>query len=67
MGVRFTPGYKLAVTKGRYTVQNLPLPGAEFIYHVHGVIAGYDLEVPALLSVGGWYRVIPSAERRLRV
>jgi hypothetical protein len=59
VGVRFTPGYKLAVTGGRYEVQGIPLPGSEFVYLVHGVIAGYDIDVPPLLSVGGWYQVIP--------
>jgi hypothetical protein len=59
VGVRYTPSYKLAVTKGRYVSQSIPLPGSEFVYRVHGIVAGYNLDVPAMLSIGGWYQVIP--------
>ena len=39
VGVRYPPSYKLAVTKGRYVSQSIPLPGSEFVYRVHGIVA----------------------------
>lgn len=59
VGASFTPGYTLAVTRGRYRAQGIPLPGTDYIYVIHGIVAGYDLDVPSLMSVGASYDVIP--------
>jgi hypothetical protein len=59
VGASFTPGYTLAVTKGRYRTQSIPLPGTDYVYVLHGVVAGYDIDVPSLMSVGASYDVLP--------
>jgi hypothetical protein len=59
VGIRYTPGYTLAVTKGRWDAQGIRLPGAEYAVRFHADVAGYNLDVPSLLSIGLWYRVIP--------
>jgi hypothetical protein len=52
VGARFTPGYTLEVTKGRYESLTLTAPGFPAL-HTTAEVAGYDLEIPSLLTVGG--------------
>lgn len=59
IGLRYTPKYTVEVTKGKYLNQNLPTTGVAQVYIIHARIAGYDMEVPSLLSVGGWFRITP--------
>ncbi len=58
VGLRYTPGFTLEVTKGRYYSRSVQQPGQP-LYIVSGRVAGYDMDVPSLLSLGVWTRPIP--------
>lgn len=51
LGARFTPRYTLEVTKGHYESLSLSAPGFPTVRAV-GRVAGYDLKVPSLVTVG---------------
>ncbi|MDM7915550.1 MAG: hypothetical protein QUU85_09850 [Candidatus Eisenbacteria bacterium] len=66
IGVRFTPGYTVEVTGGRLDYLVLSAPGAPQ-QRIFGRIAGYDMDVPALLSIGGWFQPIPQVRVAVEV
>ncbi len=55
-GLRYTPSYTIAVTAGKLYSSSQTLspqfPGSVSLSR----IAGYDMEVPPLLSIGGWVK-----------
>lgn len=59
IGLRYTPKYTVEVTKGRFLSRSLPATGGADVFILHARIAGYDMEVPPLLSVGGWFQITP--------
>lgn len=60
----FSPSYDLEVTGGEFLSQAVGAPGAPNI-RLHAKLAGYDLEVPSALSLGG--EVKPIERLRLAV
>ncbi|MCA9728525.1 MAG: hypothetical protein KC729_12630, partial [Candidatus Eisenbacteria bacterium] len=58
----FSPSYTLEVTGGEFSTQSVGAPGAETV-RIVAKVAGYDLEVPSALSVGGEIK----ATDRLRI
>jgi hypothetical protein len=65
LGLRFTPGYTLQVRSGTFSLREIPTPGATNSYYYHANIAPYDLDIPSLLSVGGWAHVLPKVNMAL--
>jgi len=59
VGVRYTPSYTLAVTRGRFSIQEVPGVGGTTAYLLYGRLAGYDMVVPRLLTVGLWIEPRP--------
>lgn len=58
LGARFTPGYTLEVSNGKYHNQAVAAPGTPQII-VDAKVSGYDMDVPSLLTLGGWVRPLP--------
>ncbi len=52
VGVRFTPAYTLEVTKGRFSSMAITTGEDVPDLATYGRVAGYDMKVPSLLSVG---------------
>jgi len=59
--LRYTPGYTLEVTGGSYSSRFPSQSGGEEFDLLDVSIAGYDLDVPPLLSVGGSVRPLAYA------
>ena len=57
-GVTFSPSYKLEVTGGQIFSRSIGAPGAPIV-QISGRLAGYELEVPSALGVGGALRLLP--------
>ncbi len=48
---RFTPSYTLEVRGGQFFTRSINAPNFP-IYHTHGKLSGYDLDVPSAIGVG---------------
>jgi hypothetical protein len=57
-GARYTPRYTLEVTGGQWSSRSLSAPGQPILV-MHGKVAGYDMEVPSLVTVAASGQPLP--------
>jgi hypothetical protein len=57
-GARYTPRFTIEVTGGQWESRSLASPGTP-IFVMHGRVAGYDMEVPSLVTIAASGQPLP--------